>query len=151
MKLIEFKKEDKSAYIEMALSFYTSGASLHEADPEVFERNFNYMLHHDDSFGWFIELDGYRAGYCLCSMMYSTEVGGLQLWIEELSVDPQYRGKGIGSKVLNTIILKFPEVRRFRLEVAPDNDDAKKLYHRLGYENLGYDQMIYDRKDAKLR
>mgnify|MGYP002740687863 FL=1 len=31
---------------------------------------------------------------------------------------------------------------RFRLEVEPDNEGARRLYGRLGYEELPYVQMV---------
>ena len=44
------------------------------------------------------------------------------------------------------IIDAFPNIKRFRLEVAPSNDMAIKLYEKLGYHFLKYEQMVYDRK-----
>ncbi|MEG0328627.1 MAG: GNAT family N-acetyltransferase [Erysipelothrix sp.] len=145
MKLIEFKENDLEKYIDLATKFHSGPASFTDPDLTIFERNFDYIRNHDSAFGWFIEEDGYTCGYCLCSMMYSTEVGAMSLWVEELSIDDDFQGKGYGTKVFNDLMVIFPEVKRFRLEVAPSNTSAKKLYERLGYTYLGYEQMIIDR------
>ncbi|QIK69911.1 GNAT family N-acetyltransferase [Erysipelothrix sp. HDW6C] len=145
MKLQEFTPQDLEGYITLATKFHSGPASFTAPDVAIFERNFDYIVNHDSAFGWFIYEEGYVCGYVLCSMMYSTEVGGLSLWVEELSVEDGFQGKGIGSKTLNSLIEMFPEVKRFRLEVAPSNESAKKLYKRLGYDFIAYEQMIIDR------
>ena len=33
------------------------------------------------------------------------------------------------------------ELTRIRLEIEPNNDGARRLYTRLGYQRLGYEQM----------
>ena len=145
MKLREFKKEDLKDYVSLATDFHSGPASFTDPNISIFENNFNHIIENDDAFGWFIEFDGKLAGYTLCSRMFSTEVGGMQLWIEELSISETYQGKGLGTQALESIINLFPEMKRFRLEVAPENESAKALYKRLGYDFLLYEQMIFDR------
>ena len=36
---------------------------------------------------------------------------------------------------------------RYRLEIEPDNDRARALYERLGFEALPYCQMIREKAD----
>ena len=112
---------------------------------QLFERNYQHILSHDDAFGFFLHHEGKNIGYCLCSKMYSTEVGAPALWIEELTIEEGHQGKGYGSATFKMIHDMFPEVKRFRLEVSLENPNAKKLYERLGYDMLVYEQMIYDR------
>lgn len=146
MKLKKFTEGDLDKYIGLATEFHTSPASFTAPNLTVFNNNFAHILDHDDAFGWFIEKGNHTVGYVLCSRMFSTEVGAMQLWIEELSVSSKYRGEGIGSLVIEELISRFPDMKRFRLEVAPDNMGAKSLYKRLGYDFLLYEQMIFDRK-----
>ncbi|MDE8340024.1 GNAT family N-acetyltransferase [Erysipelothrix rhusiopathiae] len=145
MELKAFTDSDLTLYAELATKFLTSPACLGEPDYELFKRNFSHIIKENDCFGWFLVEEGNVCGYLLCSIMFSTEVGGLQLWVEELSVDDVYRGKGLGTEALSILMDKFPDVIRLRLEVTPSNRGAKKLYERLGFEFLGYEQMILDR------
>lgn len=141
-----FKEGDLEHYQDLATEFHSGPASFTAPNLEVFENNFNHILNNEDAFGWFIDYEGETAGYVLCSRMFSTEVGGMQLWVEELSVTSDFRGKGLGTSVLEELINSFSEMKRFRLEVAPDNQAAKALYKRLGYDFLTYEQMVFDRK-----
>ena len=146
MKLIEFKKENFNLYLDLATSFHMGPASFTEPDSEIFKRNFNHILIENDAFGYFVYEGEKIAGYLLCSLMFSTEVGGLSLWLEELSILPEFQGEGLGSKTIELLLEMFPKIKRFRLEVAPSNEKAKSLYERLGYNFLRYEQMIYDRE-----
>lgn len=146
MKLEAFLEEDKDRYIALASDFYDSPAVLGGPDLGLFQRNFDHIIAHEDALGFFLEVEGQQIGYVLCAKMFSTEVGAPSLWIEELTIDQAYQGKGFGSQVFTLIHDMFPEVKRFRLEVSLDNPKAKKLYERLGYTQLAYEQMIYDRK-----
>lgn len=146
MKLLEFTDKDLDQYIELAHIFHSGPASFTAPNHTIFKANFDHIIDHEDAFGWFIESEGEIAGYVLCSLMFSTEVGGMALWVEELSVQEAFQEKGLGTQALESLIELFPEILRFRLEVAPDNKSAKALYQRLGYDFLMYEQMIFDRK-----
>ena len=52
-------------------------------------------------------------------------------YIERIDVDEQYRNRGIGTEVLTSTL--YEEGYR-TVVVAPDNDDAKRLYERIGTE-----------------
>lgn len=145
MKLVPFTKDNRDTYLKLASSFYDSPAVLSEADPEIFNRNFEHILSHDDAMGFFLSLDDVKIGYVLCAKMFSTEVGAPSLWIEELTIETGHQGKGYGSQTFALIHEMYPEVKRFRLEVSKENAYAKRLYERLGYKDLAYEQMIYDR------
>lgn len=146
MRIRKFKKTERGMYLEMAEEFYHSSAVLHPVPREYLERTFDEMLRSDVYVdGYLLESDGGEPmGYMLLSKTFSQECGGLAIWVEELSVLPAFRGQGAGSEALNWVKRRYPEVRRIRLEVEPDNERAIELYRRLGYEELSYYQMIWD-------
>ncbi|WP_159638916.1 GNAT family N-acetyltransferase [Erysipelothrix anatis] len=146
MNLENFTVNDLDAYIALASEFHSGPASFTPPNISVFTRNFEYILNSSDAYGWFIKVDGTIAGYVLCSRMFSTEIGAPQLWIEELSILDSHQGQGLGSAVLDQLQDMFPNMQRFRLEVAPANESAKRLYKRKGYDFIAYEQMIIDRK-----
>ena len=59
-------------------------------------------------------------------------------------IGPEGRGKGYGTTFFSELRQRYPSAARFRLEVEPDNDGAKALYSRMGYEALNYGQMVLD-------
>lgn len=94
---------------------------------------------------YFIQVDNSVVGYILTSKMYSTEIGSDMVWIEEVSISKDYQGQGLGSLAIQSLMEKFPDIKRFRLEVAPTNLGAKKLYKKLGFVMGPYEQMYKDK------
>ena len=76
----------------------------------------------------------------LKSKSFSTEFGKKCIWIEDLYLKPEYRGKGIGSKFFAFIEEKYPDCI-LRLEVEEENERAIKVYSKCGYEVLPYMEM----------
>jgi ribosomal-protein-alanine N-acetyltransferase len=57
-------------------------------------------------------------------------------WIATVGVLPEFRGRGIGTALLQACEAQIP-VNRIRLCVRPSNDVAIRLYERLGYTRVG--------------
>jgi ribosomal protein S18 acetylase RimI-like enzyme len=57
-------------------------------------------------------------------------------WIATVGVLPEFRGRGIGSALLQACEAQIP-VSRIRLCVRPSNDVAIRLYERFGYTKVG--------------
>ena len=141
-KIIE---SDREKYIEMATDFYASPAVLHSVPREHFERTFDEMLRSEAyALGFIIETEGKTAGYALLAKTFSQEAGGVTVWIEEIYVLPEFRGKGLGGAFLEFVKNEIPAVR-YRLETEPENERAKALYKRHGFEKLDYEQFVIDR------
>jgi len=128
----------------MATAFYYSDAVLHPVPETYLEATFNEMMRSDVyALGQICECDGQIVGYALFAKTFSQEAGGLVLWVEELYVKEEFRGKGIGSRYLAELIRTLPEdIKRIRLETEPGNDRAVKLYQSLGFTFFDYGQMF---------
>lgn len=74
--------------------------------------------------------------------------GPIVAWIEDLWIDEDRRGHGIASATIGAIEdwlrTDYPEVEAVSMDVAPRNDNAMRLYHRLGYDSIS---MITLRKE----
>lgn len=57
------------------------------------------------------------------------------LWM--LYVDPEWKGQGIGSTLLHTVVGSFAETRAVRVEVLKDNVAAIEWYKAQGFEIYG--------------
>ncbi len=66
-----------------------------------------------------------------------------EIYIDTISVYPGHQGKGIGSKLIQEIILKsrFEGHKKIGLLVDFENPNAKKLYKSLGFESIAKKQL----------
>lgn len=140
------KKEDKAVYLKMAAEFYKTDAVLLHVGEEHLTSTFDELMRSDDyALCYIFELDGEAVGYSLLAKTYSQEAGGKVLWIEEIYVSPDFRGRGIGKAFFEFLLKNRPsDVKRLRLEVERENNGAVKLYKSFGFDFLEYDQMIID-------
>ncbi|MCI5957063.1 MAG: GNAT family N-acetyltransferase [Clostridiales bacterium] len=145
LSIRRFTEADRALYLSMAEAFYRSPAVLKPIPRSYMERTFDEMMRSDVYVdGFLLEYGGEAAGYMLIAKTFSQEPGGQAIWVEELSVLEPFQGKGLGSEALNWVKARYPDCRRIRLEVEPDNERAIRLYERLGYEKLDYYQMVWD-------
>ena len=143
----KFNQNDKDLFFSMVKKFYAPPAVLHFPSDEVMMSSFWASLEIPELVkGYMFEYDGSPAGYAIVSMKFETEVGGMAAWIEELFVEEDFRSKGIGSKFFEHLKEELSgKIKRIRLEVGDENDGAKQLYKRLGFEMLDYRQMVIDK------
>ena len=68
----------------------------------------------------------------------SVLLGDEGAYCERIDVDEDKRGQGIG-----TAFLRFLSEAHGDIYVAPDNEDAQRLYDRLGYDVTDKDDWCY--------
>lgn len=144
----EMCPDDFALYRAMSLEFYATDAVDHPLPEAYFQSVFQEILHKGPYMDGYIlcTCDGTPAGYAVLSKMWAVEAGGLCVWIEDLYIREPYRGQHLGSAFFDFLREKYPEARRFRLEVEADNLPAVALYKKYGFGFLPYQQMIRDRK-----
>ncbi len=143
MQIRDMKHEDKKHVLAMMQVFYQSSAVLVKSPTEVLEKAIDDCID-DLPFveGYVFEDAHDLVGYGMVAKSYSTEYGGMCLWIEDVYVVPSAQGKGYGSQFLHFIEEKYAgKVVRLRLEVTQENVDAIKLYERKGYSQMHYVEM----------
>ena len=138
-------QDDKSVFIEMSREFYSSSAVLNNINDAFHFNTFEELMRSDVYLECYIfETDkGEIAGYALLDKMFSHEVGGILVWVEELYVRPDFQGHGIGGAFFAYLEKNVPAAR-YRLETEPENEGARALYKRKGYRELEYLQMVKD-------
>ncbi len=84
------------------------------------------------------EADGVPAGFALYFHNYSTFLARRGIWLEDLFVDPEYRGKGIGRMLLARLAAIAVERGCGRLEwwVLDWNESAAGFYRSLGAQPM---------------
>lgn len=73
------------------------------------------------------------------SFQYEDETQKGEFYIDCIGVNPNYQGKGLGSKMLYFLIDEYvyKQNETLGLLVDKDNPNAKKLYLKLGFEIVG--------------
>jgi len=146
IKIRNFQNEDKSCVFRMMREFYNSPAVIHKASDAVLLADIEACISKSPFIeGYVFEKAGEIAGYAMVSKSFSTEAGGLCVWIEDIYLKPEFRGVGIGKEFFQYIEKLYKTAAaRLRLEVESSNARAIEVYKKCGYEKLPYIQMIKD-------
>lgn len=139
--------QDHDLILPMVRDFYQTDAVLHPAGEPILERSFQAAADPEEPLlrGVLISLDDQPIGYLYITFCYSAETGGRCVFLEEIYLAPQFRGKGLGIQIMTWIEAQYPQARRFRLEVNEINRGAVRLYEKAGYQYLRYEQMVLDK------
>jgi diamine N-acetyltransferase len=80
------------------------------------------------------EADGAVAGFALWSYTFSTFVGRHGIYLEDLFVRPEFRGKGLGKALIRTLARRCVDENLGRLEwsVLDWNEPAIQFYRAQG-------------------
>ena len=140
-------KQDKPEILQMMRVFYDSPAVEHTASNEILEKDIDDCLS-DMPFleGFVIEDKNKIIGYAMTAVSYTTEYGGICIWLEDLYLKPEYRHSGIAGEVFRFIENYYPEAVRFKLEVEPENEFAVKAYQKYSYQISPYFLMTKERE-----
>lgn len=76
-------------------------------------------------------------GRTIVGTAFAHMTGGEDAEIGRLYVHPDWQGCAIGAKLLDALIGRLREARRFRLEVEPRNHAAIRFYRRHGFSPAG--------------
>lgn len=134
---------DAEETLEMMKIFYASPAVLHKASEEILRRDIKDCIG-DMPFveGYILEEAGKTAGYAMVSKSYTTEYGGLCLWVEDIYIKPQYRHRGISGQFFAFLEKKYAgQAVRLKLEVEVENEHAMEAYKKSGLSVSAYKLM----------
>jgi ribosomal protein S18 acetylase RimI-like enzyme len=102
------------------------------------------LFERPDTFVFLARVDGTLAGYALGWVADTAEGWAADTWrvgdrvgeLESISVLPEHRGAGIGSRLLDLVDEEFERlgVEDVILGVLPGNIDARRLYERRGFK-----------------
>ena len=137
-KMIE---SDREIVVDMMRTFYHSPAVWTNGSEEIYNNDITACVS-DNPYaeGFIFENEKEIAGYGMIAKSFSTEFGKPCIWIEDLYLKEEYRGKGIGSSFFAYLEKEYPDTI-MRLEVEEDNTRAVAVYKKNGYEMLPYMEM----------
>jgi ribosomal protein S18 acetylase RimI-like enzyme len=134
IKLRNAKPED----IEKICEFKRKGVSLNfpscPFNENMFRRNMLRHMEYDPNYVKVAELEGEVAGYIWFRMVNSTV--GVFGRIEHIFVDEKFRHHGLGKKLMSVAeaYLRDNGVKKIKLTVTMNNDEALSLYKKIGYK-----------------
>ena len=136
------RRDDSAIVVGMMRKFYQSPAVITNGSEKIFAANVENILSGSPYVDGFIFVIGGKIiGYGITAHSYSTEFGGECIWIEDIYIEEDYRGRGIGSKFIQHVKELYPD-KILRLETEADNAAAVNLYERLGFKRLPYLEMV---------
>ena len=125
----EITAADKALYLRYVDAFYHSDAVESPVPRENYEITFAELMRSDAYLKCYIFEDGEQpCGFALLSKTFSQEAGG----------------KGLATAFF-AYLKSLPGIARLRIEVEDDNEGAKRLYERMGFDLLPYLQMVIDK------
>lgn len=100
----------------------------------------------------FIDYQGVKAGFALFFHNYSTFLGQPGIYLEDLFIKPEYRGQGLGKKLLSHLAKLTVQRGCGRLEwsVLNWNQDAIEFYKSLGAKAMS-EWTVYRLVDRELQ
>jgi len=129
------KKEDIGKFIEVYKSAYKNMKKYAYRKDKNIKWYFKWLLKRDENGVFIAEINGEAVGVVACDSNWLglyEDVGE----IHEIVVRDEYKGKGIGKKLMEKAeeYLKSKGHRIIELWVGEENHLAKKFYEKLGYK-----------------
>ena len=138
----KMEQRDTQEVFDMMRVFYDSPAVLTKPSDAVLRKDIEDCIGEMPFvWGYVFEENGKTAGYAMTAMCYSTEYGGLCVWLEDLYIKEEYRGQGIATRFFEFMEKEYSEAVRFKLEVETENETAIAAYKKNGYNISPYFEM----------
>ncbi len=141
-----YKPSEQDKIQQMIEDFYQEAPEGKPMTPGKIALTFDRLNKHPDS-GTIIvfEQDSMLIGYALLINFWSNEYGGIILIIDELYIQPAYRGLGIGSSFIRYLIdHKVSNWVALELEVLPYNKKALQLYEKIGFRKSDRSYLLFE-------
>lgn len=136
---------DTSEVTEMMRVFYSSPAVNSNGSEEIFKNDVASCVGDCPFLEGLIFTDSADsadiAGYAMLAKSFSTEFGMPCVWVEDIYIKPEHRGKGFGKELFAYLERNYP-AHAIRLEVEEENENAVGLYKKCGFKVLPYMEMI---------
>jgi GNAT superfamily N-acetyltransferase len=139
MDIKKMTESDRRRVYEMMRVFYDSPALIHKSSDAVLKRDIEACLSGNIFVeGYVFRENGEVIGYSMISKSFTTEYGGICVWIEDLYFEEKWRNRGFGSQFFEYLERQYPEAVRFKLEVEKENEAAVATYKKNGYAISDY-------------
>lgn len=130
--------------LEMMRVFYSSEAVMTNGSEEIFNCDISECVS-DSPFAEgfvFTDIDDeHLLGYAMLAHSFSTEYGVHCVWIEDIYLKEEARGKGLSSEFFDHLRSSYPDALH-RLEAEHENLHALEVYKRKEFEEMPYVELF---------
>ncbi len=132
----EMRKGDTKIVAEYIKELFREDPTPQGMNGKKIERTIKTLLKHKSNGTIFVmEVGKEIIGYATLINFWSNEYGGNIVYIDELFVRKEWRGKGVATKFIQYLAKKkINNAVSLFLEVTPQNKKAEELYKRIGFE-----------------
>jgi ribosomal protein S18 acetylase RimI-like enzyme len=106
---------------------------------ESFDASVQMLIERSDTEFWLASVAGDDAPAAVCQLRFRHSVwtGAEDCWLEDLFVQAQTRGRGLGRALVERVLERAAErgCRRVELDTNEDNHAAIRLYESLGFSS----------------
>lgn len=109
-----------------------------EFDPLRAKRALEQMIRENHGRAWIVELERQPAGYVIVLFGFSLEYGGRVFEIDELFIQSEFRGHGLGRSILEFVETHARKLGAtlLTLETELKNENAQAFYGKHGFTKL---------------
>jgi GNAT superfamily N-acetyltransferase len=137
-------KQVLSTFLEGDPHYRESAAHYGDGGVQALDRALALFLARPDiGFVWLARIDGEVVGACVVCYAISTSRGMLVAKLDDVTVNPRYHGRGIGSAMLGALATRLATDGVGRIDTAchRDNDGAWRFYAARGFRPLGEERL----------
>ena len=125
----------------MMQTFYASDAVHTNGSDAIFHNDIQACISDNPYLEGFVFLqDEDVVGYSMIAKSFSTEFGRSCIWIEDIYLQPQFRGQGMAGKFFAFLEECYPGAI-LRLEAEEENIGAVRAYRKAGFDVMPYLEM----------
>ena len=138
----KMKSKDKQEIINMMRGFYASPAVHTNGSEEIFLSDVENCLNDCPYLeGYIFEERNQIQGYAMIAKSFSTEFGKPCIWIEDIFLKEEFRGRGITPQFFKLLEKDYPN-HLFRIEAEDENKRAVEVYQKAGFRTLPYLELV---------
>lgn len=140
----KMEERDRSEVIEMMRVFYSSDAVHTDGSDDIFSRDVSECVSDSPFAEGFVFPDQSGSGllgYAMLAHSFSTEYGMHCVWVEDIYLREEARGKGLASVFFDHIQSSYPG-SLVRLEAEHENEHAMDVYKSRGFSEMPYAELF---------
>lgn len=127
------------AFLAADAHYRASAATYGDGGAQALERALDLFLAHPEiGFVWLASAGDAIVGACVVCHAISTSRGALVAKLDDVTIDADWRGRGVGGAMLTALVMHMRDAGVTRIDTACHraNVDAWRFYERLGFRPL---------------